>query len=141
MVDTGFTSPIALTPEPHCEVMTLPSLFAYEDMAEVFAGIADPAVVANLTAVSRSLAESFATPHLWASQLVRRFEVERSEAAQYRELAAKIAIDPDPGMPKISVGTSPPPSFALFELSGAITPRMSPWPNCDLSFAVCTADP
>ena len=80
MVDTGFTSPIALTPEPHCEVMTLPSLFAYEDMAEVFAGIADPAVVANLTAVSRSLAKSFATPHLWASQLVRRFEVDKSEA-------------------------------------------------------------
>ena len=46
----------------------------------------------------------------------------------------KTAIEPDPGMPKRSVGTNPPPSFALLELSGPITPRTSPFPNFDLSF-------
>ena len=39
------------------------------------------------------------------------------------------------------VGTKPPPSLALFELSGPITPRTSPLPKLDLSLVVCTAWP
>ena len=51
------------------------------------------------------------------------------------------AMDPDPGIPNSSVGTSPPPSFALFELSGPMTPLTSPFPNCFLSLAVWTVCP
>ena len=48
----------------------------------------------------------------------------------------KIAIEPEPGMPNSRVGTRPPPSFALFELSGPTMPRISPLPNLLLSFVV-----
>ena len=49
--------------------------------------------------------------------------------------------EPEPGMPNRSVGTSPPPSFALLELSGPMTPRTSPEPKFDLSLVVCTECP
>ena len=38
-------------------------------------------------------------------------------------------MEADPGTPKAIVGTKAPPSLALFELSDAITPRISPLPN------------
>ena len=53
----------------------------------------------------------------------------------------KIAMEPEPGMPKSRVGTSPPPSLALLELSGPITPRTSPDPKRDLSPVVWTECP
>ena len=53
----------------------------------------------------------------------------------------KTAIEPEPGIPKSKVGTSPPPSLALFELSGPITPRTSPLPNSDFSLLVCIVCP
>lgn len=44
--------------------------------------------------------------------------------------AARIsAIEAEPGIPKAIVGTSEPPSFALFDDSDAITPRTSPRPK------------
>ena len=46
------------------------------------------------------------------------------------------AILPLPGIPKRIVGTNPPPSFALFADSGAMTPLISPLPNLLLSFEV-----
>jgi hypothetical protein len=46
---------------------------------------------------------------------------------------------PLPGIPNSKVGIKPPPSFALFAASGPITPLISPFPNLDLSFEVCTA--
>ena len=51
----------------------------------------------------------------------------------------KTAIEPEPGMPNISVGRSPPPSFALFALSGAMTPRTSPLPKRSVFFSDCIA--
>ena len=48
------------------------------------------------------------------------------------------AMEPEPGMPKINVGTSPPPSLALLELSGPIIPRISPLPKPLLSLVVWT---
>ena len=45
-----------------------------------------------------------------------------------------------PGMEKKSVGTSTPPSIALFDASGAMTPRMSPVPNDSVApRSVCRA--
>ena len=44
---------------------------------------------------------------------------------------------PEPGIPKINVGINAPPSLALLADSGAITPRISPLPNCEVSFVVC----
>ena len=44
---------------------------------------------------------------------------------------------PEPGIPKIKVGINAPPSFALLADSGAITPRISPLPNWEVSFVVC----
>ena len=49
-----------------------------------------------------------------------------------------IAIEPEPGIPNSSVGTNPPPSFALLELSGPITPRTSPFPKSDFILLVLT---
>ena len=54
---------------------------------------------------------------------------------------SRIAIAKSPGMPKVMVGISAPPRWALLALSGAITPRMSPRPNSFLPFVVCTAIP
>ena len=51
------------------------------------------------------------------------------------------AIVDEPGMPKVMVGRSEPPSFELFAVSGAITPSMAPCPKRDGSFADCTAWP
>ena len=53
----------------------------------------------------------------------------------------RIAVPRLPGMPNATVGTSDPPLVALLADSGAMTPRMSPWPNIDLSLALCTAWP
>ena len=50
-----------------------------------------------------------------------------------KKAPSKMAIDADPGTPKANVGTSAPPSFALFALSEAITPRTSPFPNVSLA--------
>ena len=44
---------------------------------------------------------------------------------------------PEPGIPKINVGINAPPSLALLADSGAITPRISPLPNCEVSLVVC----
>ena len=44
---------------------------------------------------------------------------------------------PDPGIPKSNVGIRAPPSLALFADSGAITPRISPLPNREVSLLVC----
>ena len=52
-----------------------------------------------------------------------------------------MAIDPEPGIPKIRVGTRPPPSLALLEDSGPIMPRISPDPNPFLFDVVCTVCP
>ena len=38
-------------------------------------------------------------------------------------------VEADPGTPKAMVGTRAPPSFALLELSEAMTPRTSPAPK------------
>ena len=52
----------------------------------------------------------------------------------------KRAMDADPGTPNAIVGTSDPPSFALFALSGAMTPLTSPFPNVlSASFTVFAA--
>ena len=40
-----------------------------------------------------------------------------------------------PGMPSASVGTMAAPVAALLAVSGPAMPRMSPWPNFDLSLA------
>ena len=53
----------------------------------------------------------------------------------------RMAIDALPGMPNATVGTRSPPLTELFAVSGAMTPRTSPLPNCDLSLALCTAWP
>ena len=46
------------------------------------------------------------------------------------------------GLAKATVGTSAPPSFALLELSEAMTPRTSPLPNVSAaSFSVLSAWP
>ena len=58
-----------------------------------------------------------------------------------RKAPSRIAIGALPGMPKATVGTSAPPFMALLAVSGAITPRTSPLPNCDLSRALWTAWP
>ena len=47
-----------------------------------------------------------------------------------RKAPSMIAMVALPGMPKATVGISEAPFMALLALSGAITPRMSPWPNC-----------
>ena len=47
----------------------------------------------------------------------------------------------EPGTPKNNVGRSEPPSFELFAVSGAITPRTSPLPKFSGSLALCTAWP
>ena len=45
-----------------------------------------------------------------------------------------------PGTPKAMVGTSAPPSLALFELSEAMTPRTSPLPKVSAApFSVFSA--
>ena len=49
------------------------------------------------------------------------------------------AIDVEPGMPKNMVGISAPPSLALFDASGAITPRTSPLPKFSVFFSVWAA--
>ena len=54
---------------------------------------------------------------------------------------SRIAVPMLPGMPNATVGISAPALWALFADSGAITPRMSPRPNFDLSFALWTAWP
>jgi hypothetical protein len=54
---------------------------------------------------------------------------------------SRIDIDGEPGIPNATVGRRSPAFTELFAASGAITPRMSPLPNCDLSFADCTACP
>ena len=51
------------------------------------------------------------------------------------------AVPTLPGMPMVTVGISAPPRSALLAASGASTPRRSPWPNCDWSFALCMAWP
>ena len=53
----------------------------------------------------------------------------------------RIDMAKSPGMPKVSVGISAPPRWALLALSGAITPRMSPRPNSFRPFVVWTAMP
>ncbi len=53
----------------------------------------------------------------------------------------RIAMPEDPGTPKNSVGKSEPPSFELFAVSGAITPRTSPLPKFSGFFEDCTAWP
>ena len=58
-----------------------------------------------------------------------------------RKAPSRIAIAALPGMPNATVGTRSPPLTELFAASGAITPRTSPLPNCDLSLALCTAWP
>ena len=54
---------------------------------------------------------------------------------------SRMAVPRLPGMPKATVGISEPPLVALLAASGAITPRISPLPNMDLSLALCTAWP
>ena len=44
-----------------------------------------------------------------------------------------------PGMPNASVVMSAPPSFALLDDSGAMTPRTSPLPKPPLFLSVCRA--
>ena len=47
-----------------------------------------------------------------------------------------------PGTPNAMVGTSAPPSLALFELSDAMTPRTSPLPKVSAApFSVLSAWP
>jgi hypothetical protein len=59
-----------------------------------------------------------------------------------RNAPSRIAMVALPGTPNATVGTSAPPSLALFELSDAITPRTSPLPNVVLApFSVLSAWP
>ena len=43
--------------------------------------------------------------------------------------ASKTAVVPEPGTPKVNIGTSAPPAAALFPASGAATPLISPVPK------------
>ncbi|MOA39248.1 hypothetical protein D3C78_1610110 [compost metagenome] len=43
------------------------------------------------------------------------------------------AVVPEPGTPRVSIGTSAPQAEAPMAVSGAARPRMSPWPNLPLS--------
>jgi hypothetical protein len=59
-----------------------------------------------------------------------------------RNAPSRIAIVALPGTPNAMVGTSAPPSLALFELSEAITPRTSPLPKVSRApFSVLSAWP
>src|SRR3981081_989924 len=59
-----------------------------------------------------------------------------------RKAPSRMAMVALPGTPNATVGTSAPPSFALLELSEAITPRTSPLPNVALApFSVFKAWP
>ena len=58
-----------------------------------------------------------------------------------RNAPSKIAIVALPGIPKAIVGISEAPFIALLALSGAITPRTSPFPNSSRSLELCTACP
>ena len=49
------------------------------------------------------------------------------------------AMEVLPGMPKARVVISAPPSLALLDDSGAMTPRTSPWPKPSLFLSVCRA--
>ncbi len=49
--------------------------------------------------------------------------------------ANKTAVVPDPGTPRVSIGTNAPPAAALLPASGAAIPRGSPLPKPDLSRA------
>ena len=49
---------------------------------------------------------------------------------------SKIAVVPDPGMPKVSNGTNDPVQAALFADSGAANPLTDPFPNSFCSSAL-----
>ncbi len=46
------------------------------------------------------------------------------------------AVVPEPGTPRVSIGTSAPQAEAPIAVSGAARPRMSPWPNVPLAPAM-----
>ena len=75
-----------------------------------------------LILASRSILESRTS----RSAFIKRKEEE--ELLLPSSMASPAAMEPDPGIPNKSVGTSAPPSFALLADSGAITPRTSPVP-------------
>ena len=56
-----------------------------------------------------------------------------------RKATSRIAMLSPPGIPKASVGISPPPSLAPSVASGAITPSTAPLPNLSGVFDVCAA--
>ena len=48
--------------------------------------------------------------------------------------ASRIAVVPEPGMPRVKSGTSAPPVSELLAPSGAATPSMMPVPNSSRRF-------
>ncbi|MCY1245344.1 hypothetical protein D9M72_584900 [compost metagenome] len=46
------------------------------------------------------------------------------------------AVVPEPGTPRVSIGTSAPQASAPMAVSGAARPRLSPWPNLPLGPAM-----
>ena len=77
----GRTSPphplLAMSPCASSEALTIAHLFSTRDIAETFAAVAEPEVLANLCGVSQALGDTFCEPQLWAQQLTWRFGVEK----------------------------------------------------------------
>ena len=48
---------------------------------------------------------------------------------------SKIAVVPEPGIPRVNIGTKEPVQAALFAVSGAARPRIDPFPNFSRSLA------